>query len=374
MSYQADPIRHVELSLVQVPLQHPVSDAKVLTGRQPPLSHVALLTAGIETAQGERGFGFSYTLRAGSAAIFAHAQELAPFLIGEDPNDIGRLWEKLAWQGASIGRGGLAVQAIAAFDTALWDLKAKRAGLPIGRLLGAYRTEIPCYNTSGGYLNATLDDVLRNVDRSLERGLGGIKLKVGQPDLRKDIERVRAVRRHVGDAVPIMADANQQWDYTTALRAGLALDEFDLVWLEEPLSAYDYVGHARLADKLRTPIATGEMLSSVAEVQQLIAHRSAAFLQPDVPRVGGFTPFLKIMAAAEQQRLKLAPHFVMEQHAHVAAAFSGETWVEHIEWLEPAFNERLAIQDGRMQLPDRPGFGFSLSEQALHWRAAHARI
>jgi L-talarate/galactarate dehydratase len=374
MAHHDDKIKHVEISLIQVPLKNAVSDAKVLTGRQKPLAHVALLVAEIETVNGARGFGFSYTLRAGSAAIFAHAQELASFLIDEDPNDIGRLWEKLAWQGASIGRGGLAVQAIAAFDTALWDLKAKRVDLSIGKFLGCYRTAIPCYNTSGGYLNATLDEVLRNVDISLEKGLGGIKLKVGQPDLSKDIERVRAVRKHVGENVPIMVDANQQWDYTTALRAGHQLDEFNLVWLEEPVSAYDYAGHARLSEKLKTPIATGEMLSSVAEVQNLVEHRSVTFLQPDVPRVGGFTPFLKIMAQAESHRLKLAPHFVMEQHVHVAAAFLNETWVEHIEWLEPAFNERLEIKDGMMYLPTRPGVGFSLSEQSREWRVAHARI
>jgi L-talarate/galactarate dehydratase len=171
-----------------------------------------------------------------------------------------------------------------------------------------------------------------------------------------------------------MVDANQQWDYTTALRAGHRLDEFDLVWLEEPLSAHDHAGHARLSDTLRTPIATGEMLCSVAEVQNLIDHRSVTFLQPDVPRVGGFTPFLKIMGQAELHRLKLAPHFVMEQHVHVAAAFPHETWVEHIEWLEPAFEERLEIRDGMMMLPTRPGIGFSLSERAREWRVAHARV
>jgi len=112
----------------------------------------------------------------------------------------------------------------------------------------------------------------------------------------------------------------------------------------------------------------------VAEVQNLIENRSVMFLQPDVPRVGGFTPFLKIMAQAELHRLKLAPHFVMEQHVHVAAAFQNETWVEHIEWLEPVFNERLEIKDGLMHLPTGPGIGFSLSGQALQWRVAHVRI
>lgn len=369
-----DTIQRVEVSLHQVPLKYPLSDAKVLTGRQKPLAAVDMLTVTVTTREGAVGFGFSYSLRAGGNALFAHARDVARELIGEDPRDIGRLWEKLAWLGASVSRTGVTVQAIAAFDTALWDLKARVAGMPLGKLLGAYRDGVPCYNTSGGYLNARKDEVLRNVDASLERGIGGIKLKVGQPDLALDIDRVAAVREHVGPGVPMMVDANQQWDYTTALRAGRQLEPFNLTWIEEPISAYDYEGHARLTERLDTPIATGEMLSSVAELSELIRHRSVTFIQPDAPRIGGITPFLKIAALAEQQKLKMAPHFVMEVHVHLACAYPLESWVEHIEWLEPAFNERLRIQGGRMLMPEGPGLGFSLSEEAAGWCVADADI
>lgn len=369
-----DSIQSIEITLNQVPLKQPLSDAKVLTGRQQPLSHVDLLCITVETQSGATGFGFSYSLRAGGNALFAHAKDLAPDLLGEDPNDIGRLWEKLAWAGASVARTGVTVQAIAAFDVALWDLKAKKAGLSLGKLIGVYRESVPTYNTSGGYLNATKEEVIANVDASLGRGIGGIKLKVGQPNLSRDIERVQLVRRHVGDEVPVMVDANQQWDYTTALRAGRILDQFNLTWLEEPLSAYDYAGHARLTEKLDTPIATGEMLSSVAECAELLRHNSVTFLQPDAPRIGGITPFLKIAAAADLARLKLAPHFVMEIHIHLACAYPHESWVEHIEWLEPAFEERLEIRDGRMHLPARAGLGFTLSEQGRACQVAAARV
>jgi L-alanine-DL-glutamate epimerase-like enolase superfamily enzyme len=369
-----DPIQHVEVSLCRVPLPQAVSDAKVSTGRQKPLTHVDLLLAEIETCHGEKGFGFSYSLRAGGHAMLAHAKDIAGELIGEDPDDIGRLWEKMAWLGASVARTGVTVQAIAAFDVALWDLKAKRAGKSIGKLLGAHRKDVPCYNTSGGYLSSSLDEVLRNVDRSLAHGLGGIKLKVGQPDLKLDIARVRAVREHVGEDVPMMADANQQWDFTTALRAGRQLDELGLVWLEEPLSAYDYAGHAMLSERLDRPIASGEMLSSLAECAELVRHRSVTFMQADAPRIGGITPFLKIATISDLARLKLAPHFVMEIHIHLGCAYPHEAWVEHIEWLEPAFNERLQIRNGRMMLPDRPGLGFTLSDEALTWREGLHRI
>jgi L-alanine-DL-glutamate epimerase-like enolase superfamily enzyme len=361
-----DRIAWVRTSLAFLPLAAPISDAKVLTGRQKPLTEVALLFAEIETEKGNQGIGFSYSKRAGGPGQYAHAKEIAGELIGEDPSDIGRLWEKLVWAGASVGRSGLATQAIAAFDIALWDLKAKRAGLPLAKLLGAYRDSVRCYNTSGGFLSTPIEKVLDNISASLERDIGGIKIKVGQPDPLIDLKRVEAVHKHLGGRASLMVDANQQWDRPTAFRFGRILEQFNLVWIEEPLDAYDVEGHAALATALDTPVASGEMLTSVAEHYELIRHASVDFIQPDAPRVGGITPFLKILSLADHKGLSMAPHFAMEIHVHLAAAYPREPWVEHFEWLEPMFNERLQIRNGRMIVPNRSGLGFSLSD---HGRA-----
>jgi L-talarate/galactarate dehydratase len=362
-----DRIVSVSLSSVVLPLSAAISDAKVLTGRQRPMTEVAFLFAEIRTEGGAEGVGFSYSKRAGGPAQFAHARQVAPDLIGEDPSDIGRLWTKLVWSGASVGRSGVSTQAIAAVDVALWDLKAKRAGLPLAKLLGAYRDSVRCYNTSGGFLQEPLEQIRDNATRSLQEGIGGIKIKVGQPNWAEDLRRVRAVREHIGDAVPLMVDANQQWDRPTAQRVGRALEEFDLVWIEEPLDAYDAEGHAQLARSLDTAIATGEMLTSVAEHHELIRLNAVDVIQPDAPRIGGITQFLKLAALADQRNLQLAPHFAMEIHLHLAAAYPHEPWVEHFDWLYPLFNERLEIRDGRMQLSGRPGLGITLSEQARRW-------
>jgi len=213
-----DPIAWVRVSSCYLPLANPVSDAKVLTGRQKPMTEIAILFAEIETRGGHQGLGFSYSKRAGGPGQFAHAREIAPSLIGEDPSDIARLWDKLCWAGASVGRSGLATQAIGAFDVALWDLKAKRCGLSLAKLLGAHRESVRCYNTSGGFLHTPVEQLLVNASASLGRGIGGIKLKVGQPDHALDVRRVEAVRKHLGDSVPLMVDANQQWDRPAARR------------------------------------------------------------------------------------------------------------------------------------------------------------
>ncbi len=362
-----DRITSVSLSSVTLPLAAAISDAKVFTGRQRPMTEVAFLFAEIHTEAGLEGIGFSYSKRAGGPAQFAHAREVAPDLIGEDPNDIARLWTKLVWAGASVGRSGASTQAIAALDVALWDLKAKRAGLPLAKLLGAHRDSVRCYNTSGGFLHEPIERVLENATRTLEDGIGGIKIKVGLPDSAEDLRRVRAVREHLGDDGPLMVDANQQWDRPRAQRMGRALEEFGLVWIEEPLDAYDAEGHAQLARSLDTAIATGEMLTSVAEHEELLRVGAADILQPDAPRIGGITQFLRLATLAEHRHVQLAPHFAMEIHLHLAAAYPHEPWVEHFDWLYPLFDERLETRDGRMHLSDRPGLGITLSDQARAW-------
>jgi L-talarate/galactarate dehydratase len=368
-----DRISKVTVSLAFLPLKRPISDAKVLTGRQKPLTEVAFLFAEIESEGGLHGLGVSYSKRAGGPGLYAHAKEIASNLIGEDPSDIARLWTKLVWAGASVGRSGLATQAMAAFDIALWDMKAKRAGLPLAKLIGAHKDAVRCYNTSGGFLSSPIEEVLENCQASMGSGIGGIKIKVGQPDPMEDLRRVEAVRKLLGD-FPLMVDANQQWDRPTAFRIGRILEQFNLVWIEEPLDAYDAEGHAKLAATLDTAVASGEMLSSAQEHLELIRLDAVDFIQPDAPRVGGITQFLKIMTMAEQKHMKLAPHFFMELHVHLAAAYPHDSWVEHFDWLEPLFNERLELKDGRMVVPARPGIGISLSDQARGWTVASETI
>lgn len=358
----SDKIRSLKLSHVVLPLETPVSDAKVLTGRQKPLTETVLLFVEITTTDGFEGMGFSYSKRAGGPAQFTHLREVAEVAIGKDPSDIDRIYQSLMWAGASVGRSGVATQAVAALDVALWDLKARRAGLPLAKLIGAYRDSCQVYNTSGGFLQASVEEIKEKATASLEMGIGGIKIKVGQPDWREDLRRVEALREHLGGGA-FMVDANQQWDRARARRMCRELEQHDLVWIEEPLDAWDAVGHADLSRVFDTPIATGEMLTSVPEHMALIDAGYRGIVQPDAPRIGGITPFLRFATLAAHAGLALAPHYAMEIHLHLAAAYPTEPWVEHFEWLNPLFDERIDIHDGRMWVPERAGLGFTLSDQ-----------
>ncbi|HKW78621.1 MAG TPA: mandelate racemase/muconate lactonizing enzyme family protein [Candidatus Limnocylindria bacterium] len=356
----------VSCALYRVPLAEPVSDAKVIQGRQRPLGDVDVLMAQVGTSDGLEGIGFAYSKRAGGPALFAHARQIAPLLVGEDPLDIGRLWDKLVWAAASIGRQGVAVQAVAAFDIALHDRKAKAAGMSVAKLLGSYRESVRCYDTGGGFLSADIDSVIANARRSVARGIGGIKLKVGG-DAREDVTRVRAVRTALGDKVPLMVDANQQWDRAAARRVGRRLEEFDLEWIEEPLDCEDVAGHAALRTSLDTPIASGEMLSSANDHRRFLEADAVDVLQPDAPRIGGITPYRRVADLADAHGVTVAPHFATQLHVHLAAAQPREGWVEWFDWLEPLFVERLEVREGRVLVPQRPGLGLTLSPRAAEF-------
>jgi L-talarate/galactarate dehydratase len=350
--HTGDRIDRVRLSLVYLPLPATVSDAKV-----PPVTEVAFLFAELGTTDGHAGLGFSYAKRAGGPALYAHAKEIVPLLLGEDPNDIARVWEKLVGAGASVGSSGLAAQAIAAVDVGLWDLKAKRANLPLGKLLGTHREAVPCYHTFGG----PPAEIVENAFQSLEQGVGGIKIELGPP------EAAAHVRRRLGDDVPLMVGANQPWDRFTALRTGRALEFLGLTWLEDPLDGSDVEGLGALAAALDTPIATGDALTSVESHWRLMTAGGSDILQPDAPRLGGITPFLQVMALANHKGVALAPRFATELHVHLTAAYPGPAWVEHATWLEPLFNEKLEVEGGAVLVPERAGIGLSLSERSRVW-------
>ena len=369
-----DRVVWARVSQVVMPLANPVSDAKVLAGRQKPLTEVSFLFVELQSAEGHEGIGYSYSKRAGGAGQFTHAKEIGDQILGQDPNDIARIGERLNWAAASVGRAGLATQATAAFDIALWDMKARRADLPLAKLLGAHRDSVRCYNTSSGFLSSPIEEVCENAAEALASGIGGVKLKVGQPDPMIDLKRIELLRNHIGGNASLAIDANQQWDRTTALRFGRLVEQYNLTWIEEPLDAYDFEGHAELAAALATPIATGEMLTSVDEHFGLIQNNAVDFIQPDAPRVGGITPFLRILALADHRKLQLAPHYCMEIHLHLTAAYSREPWVEHFDWSADMFNERLEVRDGRMIVPNRPGLGISLSDRARSWERARVEF
>ena len=358
-------IESIEVHHYRVPLPVVLSDST-----HGEMSRSGLIVARMRDADGAEGVGYTYTVNdVGSRAIRAFVEhDLTPLLVGEDPREIDRLWERMWWHLHFCGRGGAAAFAIAALDVALWDLEGKRHGEPLWRLLGGHRREVPAY--AGGIdLYFTLDALREQTRGFLDRGFGAIKMKVGRERLSEDVERVAAIREMVGPDFPLMVDANMRWRVHEAIAAARALAPFGLVWLEEPVIPDDVDGLARVAVEGGLPIAAGENLHSVYEFEQTIARGRVSFPEPDAATLGGITPWIKVARLAEARNLPVTSHGIHDVHIHLLGAVPNGSWLEfHGFGLERFLAEPLLLRNGRAIAPDRPGHGVEFDWDAL---AAH---
>jgi L-alanine-DL-glutamate epimerase-like enolase superfamily enzyme len=325
-----------------------------------------LNTVRLRDADGAEGTGYTFTVgRNGGAIDSVLTREITELMAGEDADAIEWLWQKAWWALHYGGRGGPTVLALSAFDMALWDLKARRAGLPLWRLLGGYDRRVPCY--AGGIdLDLPLDALLRQTDDNLAKGFRAIKMKVGRKNLFEDVERVAAMRQHLGQAFPLMVDANMKWGVDEAIRAARALQPFDLTWLEEPTIPDDPAGHARIVREGGLPIAAGENLRTLWEFKLYIAGGGVTYPEPDVTNCGGVTPFMKIAHLAEAFNLPVTSHGAHDVTVHLLAACPNRSYLEaHGFGLERYIAEPLQIEDGVALAPERPGHGIEFDWKGL---------
>lgn len=320
----------------------------------------------IETADGLSGTGYSYTIGTGGNAVLALLRvDLLPRLIGEDARKVEALWQKLFWATHGTAVGAITSLALAAVDTALWDLRCLAAGQPLWLLAGGHRDRVPLYDTEGGWLNMGLDEIVAEARASVERGWPGVKIKVGKPDAQEDVARLTAVREVIGPQVHLMVDANQSFTYPEAKRRARLFEPLDLFWFEEPMPAEDLSGHMQLAASTSIPIAVGESIYSLSHFREYLAAGGCGIVQVDVARIGGITPWLKTAHLAESFNVKVAPHFLMELHVSLAAAVANALYVEHIPQLARLTTNGLEIVDGHAVAPSTPGIGIAWDFDAI---------
>ena len=325
-----------------------------------------LNTVRVRDADGAEGVGYTFTCGRNGHAIDAVLRRDWPALLeGEDADCIERLWHKLWWASHYGGRGGPTVLALSAVDMALWDLKARRLRQPLWKLLGGHRDRVSCY--AGGIdLQLSTDELLAQTDANLARGFRAIKMKVGRAKLAEDVARVKAMREHLGEGFPLMADANMKWSADDAIRAARAFQPFDLTWLEEPLIPDDVAGQARVVQGGGVPIASGENLRTPWEFKQLIASGGVTFPEPDVTNCGGITAFMKIAHLAEAFNLPVTSHGAHDVTVHLLCAVPNGCFLEaHGFGLDNYIAQPLVIEEGMALAPDRPGHGIEFDWAAL---------
>jgi L-alanine-DL-glutamate epimerase-like enolase superfamily enzyme len=337
------------------------------------VTHWGLVGAVVHTDDGLQGYGYTGThahLPTDRLIADCISYTYAPLIIGENAHDIQRLWGKLChfppaqW----VGRAGITRLALSAIDIALWDLKAKAAGLPLWRLLGGDGSkQLEAYNTDGGWLNWSREQLISDARNSLDQGYRGIKIKIGNADPNVDLDRIAAVRKAIGPTVKFMVDANGKWDLPTAIHFGRRFKDYDIFWFEEPLWYDDLYGHTSLTLAIETPIALGEQLYTLDDFRNFIQARAVHFVQADAVRLAGITEWWQVADLALAHRLPVAPHIgdMMQMHLHLAIAHQACKLLEYIPWTRDCFVEPATVKDGVFIVPEAPGAGTTLRKEAM---------
>jgi L-alanine-DL-glutamate epimerase-like enolase superfamily enzyme len=278
------------------------------------------------------------------------------------------LWHQCNSRLYWISRGGASTTALAALDIALWDLVAKEARLPLTKILGGpLHKRLPAY-ASGINLHLSVDELVAQLSGWLSDGFRAFKVKVGKPDVEEDVERLIKLRE-ITERHPLMVDANQGWDLPTATRAINAFEPLSLHWVEEPLQADDVVGHQRLKQAVRTPLAIGENIYTIQQFNDFLSRGAVDYVQADLCRVGGITPYLEIAALARAWNVPLAPHFMMEITGQVLCCLPNAHMLESIDGGSLAdlrvITEPIRILDGYYVPPQRIGHGIEFDRAYL---------
>jgi mandelate racemase len=354
----ADAVAKVSATPVVVPMKRAVRTASGAITEAP------LLLVDLATNDGAVGraylFGFqNFTLKPLRDLVLAFGA-----MIEADALAPRALAEKLRARTTLFGSRGLVGMALSAIDMAAWDAAARVAGQPLTRFLGGTAKPVPAYLGNGiGVVPA--GEAAREAETLAKLGFRAIKLRLGHARLEDDLAAVRAVRKALPPEIVLMTDYNQGLSVAEALRRGRALDGEGLYWIEEPVRADDFAGAAEVAAAIATPVQIGENFASPFELERALAARASDFVMLDAQMLGGVTAWLGGMALAAAAGKSCSSHLFQEYSAHLLAVTPTAGWLEYFDIADPVLREPLALEDGAIAAPARPGSGIDWDEKAV---------
>jgi mandelate racemase len=321
-----------------------------------------LVLIDVITSDGVAGHSIVFTFTTAALQPLAELiRNLEPLLKDEElaPREIER---KLAGRFRLLGVQGLVGMALAAIDMALWDALARTHGVSLARLLGGVEKPVQAYGAVG---YDGVSGSAKVAEDWARRGFKGIKAKIGYPDVREDLEVIRALRTAVGEDVAIMVDYNQSLTPAEAVERLRVLEDHGLTWVEEPTLAHDYAGHALIAREVETPIQCGENWWGAQDVQHAIDAHASDYIMLDVMKIGGVTGWLRAAALADAHGIRVSSHLWPEISAQLLSVTPSAHWLEYCDWWNIVMAEPLQVECG-MAMPSRGiGAGVEWNERGI---------
>lgn len=354
-------ITKMEVHAYSKPYDVPISNGKYT------YHNTEIIICLVHTDDGITGVGWTH----GDEITYTAAKKIEPYIVGEDPLNVERIWEKI-YLPKIFGRKGLATRAISAVDIALWDIRGKYANMPLYKMLGGFRNEVPVY-VAGGYYetgksNAKLQE---EMEANLAKGVKAIKMKIGRLSIKDDIKRIEDVQKSVGPDVEVLVDANNAYTRMDALKMGRALDDLGVYWFEEPISCDDFEGSAFLVDRLDTPIAAGENEYTRFGFRDMIQAKSVNVINADAQILGGITEWKKVADLASAYNIPIAPHGDQEIHVHLVSSVANGLIVEYYDTNTNVLRDRMFTHkttlnsNGTVSPSELPGIGVELDLDAI---------
>jgi len=352
-------IKSVRVRAVAAPMKRPLATS---TGA---VSVAPLLLIDLHTDAGIVGRSYLFAIgRNNLKPIAALVEAMAEMLKGDAvaPFDIEA---KLRKRHTLLGVHNIVLFAMSGIDMAAWDALGQAMKQPLVRLLGGAPRPVLAYNSKGlGIM--PLKPLVKEAGELVAEGFSAVKLRLGRPEAKDDLEAVRAVKKLVGPAITLMVDFNQGLTVAEALKRGRMIDEEGgVLWIEEPVRADDFAGNARIAREVATPIQIGENFMGPEQMAQALAAGACDFAMPDAQRIGGVTGWMRAAALAQGAGMEMSSHLFPEVSCHLLAVTPTCHWLEYVDWADPILEQPVRLKDGHVLIPDRPGIGMQWDEKAV---------
>jgi L-alanine-DL-glutamate epimerase-like enolase superfamily enzyme len=340
-------------------LNKPLSDATHT------LTEISFIVVRIEVEGGVVGEGYMLSFQYSPQAIAGAIEDVGAMIIGEKVYDTVKVFEKINAANEYFGLEGINRWAQAVFNIAMWDAWCKILNQPIWKVLGASRTSVAIYG-SGGWISYSVEELIEEVTGYKARGFKAVKIKVGKPDWKEDLERLRLVRDAVGNDIGIMMDANQGMTVPSAIMLARAARELNIHWFEEPIDHSDFQGYQLLRNQTGISLAMGEREYSTVPLRELITRNALDIWQPDILRLGGVEAWRNSAALAGSFNIAVLPHYYKDYDIPLLCTIPNGAGAESFDWIDSLIDYPLEIKDGFATPHDRAGWGFTFKDEFLN--------